>query len=148
MSNIRIISTIALLSLGFSCMAVAEPAPTNVEVFDHAKVDEAFAKGQPLLINDRYKIMAGRHVTPGNVEVHEHDTDIFYVTEGSATFVTGGTLVNSRVEKPGEIRAEKTTGGTTHHLTKGDVIVIPKGTPHWFTEVSGTFLYFVVKVTE
>ena len=40
------------------------------------------------------------------------------------------------------------TGGEEHHLKKGDVIVIPNGVPHKFTEVSGTFLYFVVKVSQ
>ena len=28
---------------------------------------------------------------------------------------------------------------------KGDVIVVPAGTPHWFKEVSNPFLYYVVK---
>ena len=31
-------------------------------------------------------------------------------------------------------------------LTKGDVIIVPNGTPHWFKEVSGPVLYYVVKV--
>jgi quercetin dioxygenase-like cupin family protein len=36
----------------------------------------------------------------------------------------------------------------TRHLTKGDVIVIPAGVPHWMTEVSNPFLYLVIKVTK
>jgi mannose-6-phosphate isomerase-like protein (cupin superfamily) len=68
--------------------------------------------------------------------------------EGSATFVTGGTVVEPATTGPGEARGKAITGGTPRHLQKGDVIVIPKGVPHWFTEVSSPFLYFVVKVTE
>jgi len=140
---------LALLALGLVARAAAaEPPSPDVTTFDHTKVDDAFAKGMPLMINTRYSVRAGRRVMAGKVELHTNDTDIFYVTEGSATFVTGGTAVNEKPTGPGEVTADKITGGVEHHLTKGDVIVIPAGIPHWFTEVSGTFLYFVVKVTK
>jgi quercetin dioxygenase-like cupin family protein len=146
MKTPALISALALIFTGFAF--AAEPPPKDVVLLDHAKMAEAFAKGSGLLANSAYKIMAGRRVQPGIVEIHDHDTDILYIVEGSATFVTGGTAVDPKTTGAGEVRAPKTTGGTPHHLTKGDVIVIPKTIPHWFTEVSGTFLYFVVKVTE
>lgn len=140
---------IALLALGLMRSATAaEPAPTDVVLLDHAKVDAAFAQGGPLLANASYKVSAGRRVAPGNVELHTQDTDIFYILDGSATFVTGGTIVEPAQTGPGEVRGKAITGGVPRHLAKGDVIVIPKGVPHWFTEVSGPFLYFVVKVTQ
>ncbi len=128
-------------------VAAPEPAPTEVIQFDHAKVEASFGKGLPLLVNGSYKIHTSRRVIPGIVEVHEHDTDIFCVLEGSATVVTGGTLVDPKTTETGEIRAPSSTGGVEHHLGKGDVMVIPKGTPHWFKEVSGPMLYYTVKVT-
>jgi mannose-6-phosphate isomerase-like protein (cupin superfamily) len=138
-----------VLAVGFARTVLAADAPpTDVVLLPQAKVDDAFEKGLPLLINTSYKIMAGRRVMVGNVEIHEHDTDIFYVTEGSATFVTGGTPVEPKATKVGEMTAKSITGGTEHHLLRGDVIVIPSGVPHQFTEVTGTFLYFVVKVTK
>jgi len=138
-----------LLAVGFArTVMAAEPPPAQVVVLERAKVDDAFEKGLPLLINSSYKIIAGRRVMAGTVEIHEHDTDIFYVTEGSATFVTGGTAVEPKATKPGEMTAKSITGGTEHHLVRGDSIVIPSGVPHQFTEVTGTFLYFVVKVTK
>ncbi len=143
--------TTALLSIAivaFLPVAIAaEPPPTEVLLIDHAKLDEAFAKGRTVLANSSFKILAGRRVAPGEVEIHEHDTDIFYIVEGSATFVTGGTAVDPKPTTSGEIRAKEISGGAAHQLTKGDVIVIPSGTPHQFTAVSGTFLYYVVKVT-
>lgn len=140
---------IVLFTIGLSHAAIAtEPSPTEVLLIDHNKVGDAFNKGQLLLSNAHYKIIAGRRVTAGVVELHEHDTDVFYIVDGSATLMTGGSLVESKTDSPGEIRAKETTGGVANHLTKGDVMVIPKGVAHWFTEVSGTFLYFVVKVTE
>jgi quercetin dioxygenase-like cupin family protein len=125
------------------------PPPTDAVVIAHGKVDAAFSQGMPMLVNSSYKIQAGRRVTaPGTVEVHEHDTDIFYILDGTATFVTGGKTEGGKTTGPGEIRGEKITGGTTHKLQKGDVVVVPNGVPHWFTEVSNPFLYFVVKVTK
>jgi mannose-6-phosphate isomerase-like protein (cupin superfamily) len=137
-----------LIAVSLVPFARAEPAPAAVVVFDHTEVAHAFAQGLPLTANDSYKISAGRRVAPGNVEIHEHDTDIFYVQEGAATFVTGGTAVDAKPIGPGEIRGTSIAGGTARHLVKGDIIVIPQGTPHQFTEVDGTFLYFVVKVTK
>ena len=118
-------------------------------MIDHARVAQAFAQGGPLTGNDRFKISAGRRVTPGNVEIHERDTDIFYVQEGTATFVTGGTATGTKPSGPRRNpRHRHHRRHASRHLTKGDIIVIPRGIPHQFTEVSGTFLYFVVKVTK
>jgi mannose-6-phosphate isomerase-like protein (cupin superfamily) len=139
---------------GLVCAAPAadSPAPglppTDVVFFGHDKVHQIFWTGGPLLVNNLYKVQAGRRVIPGSVEIHTRDTDVFYILDGSATFVTGGTAVDQNTIAPGEIRAKSITGGTERHLTKGDVIVIPHGTPHQFTAVSGPFLYFVVKVTQ
>jgi len=127
--------------------AAPEPPPTDVLQIDHAKVDAAFASGSVVTVNSSFKVLAGRRTAPGEVEIHEHDTDIFYVLDGAATFVTGGTAVAPHPTAPGEIRAKEMTGGVPHQLVKGDVIVIPAGVPHQFTAVSGTFLYYVVKVT-
>jgi quercetin dioxygenase-like cupin family protein len=145
---------LALLALGLvGCVTAADAPkadrpPTDTLVLDHAKVDEAFAKGMPLLVNTDYKIQAGRRAMPGTVEIHEHDTDILYFLEGSATIVTGGKTENPQTTAAGEIRGDKITGGTPHKVTKGDIVVIPSGIPHWFSEVNGTCLYFVVKVTK
>src|SRR3954466_6069343 len=130
-------SALALVfTLGLARVAIAADAPpTEVVVLDRAKVDAAFAQGRPMIVNSSYKIQAGRRVTaPGQVEVHDNDTDIFYITEGTATLVTGGKAEGAKSSGPGEIRGEKIAGGTTRKLQKGDVVVIPNGVPHWFTE--------------
>jgi glc operon protein GlcG len=88
-----------------------------------------------------------RRDAPGEVEVHDRDTDIFYVLEGSANFVTGGTATEPRTTGPGETRAKSITGGEQQRLSKGDIMVIPNGVPHWFKEVTGPFVYYMVKVS-
>jgi quercetin dioxygenase-like cupin family protein len=35
--------------------------------------------------------------------------------------------------------------GETHHLTKGDVIVIPDSVPHWWQQIQEPVIYFTVK---
>jgi mannose-6-phosphate isomerase-like protein (cupin superfamily) len=124
------------------------PAPV-VTYVPKDKVAAAFAKGGPLYAFDDGKVMAGhRDDAKGAAEIHGKDTDVFYVLEGSATFVTGGELVDGapKAGEPDEIRGPSIRGGESRKLEKGDVIVIPHGVPHHFTEVSAPFNYFVVKV--
>ena len=60
--------------------------------------------------------------------------------------MTGGTVVEVKTTETDEMRGASITGGAEHHLAVGDVVVVPKGMPHWFREVEGPFLYYVVKV--
>jgi quercetin dioxygenase-like cupin family protein len=55
-------------------------------------------------------------------------------------------MVDAREVAAGELRARAIDGGKTTTLAEGDVLAIPSGVPHQFTEVSDPFLYFVVKV--
>ena len=116
-----------------------------VTYIESKKVKAAFAKGAPLLEVDGYKVHASRRDGPGIAEVHTWETDVIYVLEGSATFVTGGTVVEPKTTEPGQIRGPSIKGGESRRIAKGDVIIVPNGVPHWFEEVQGPFLYFVVK---
>jgi len=118
-----------------------------VSYFPSKDVAAAFAKGVPILENGSYKVHASRREKPGMAEVHESDTDIIHVLEGRATFVTGGTVVEGKTVAPGEVRGREISGGEVKTLVPGDVIVVPAGTPHWFRDVKGPFLYYVVKTT-
>jgi len=127
--------------------ASASGGESVVTYIESAKVIAAFAEGKPLLEVPAYKVHASRREKPGVAEVHERDTDIIYVLDGTATLVTGGTVVDGKPTASDEIRGAAITGGESRKLAKGDVLVVPNGTPHWFKEVSGPFLYYVVKVT-
>ena len=110
------------------------------------QVSQAFVKGMPLARGMNYKIDASHRDEPGVVEVHSRDTDIIYMLEGSATLVTGGNLIDAKTVEPEEIRGRESKGGDSRTISKGDVVVIPNGTPHWFKEVNGPINYYVVKV--
>ena len=132
-----------------SAQGPAGPAAADsVKYFSATEVHAAFEKNSPLINKGEknYWILAGRRDKQGQSELHEKDTDVFYILQGSATFVTGGKMVEPKTTAPGELRGSGIEGGESRTLSKDDVIVIPAGTPHWFKEVQGTFLYFVVKV--
>jgi len=120
----------------------------SVLFFDKAQVSTSFAKGAVLLdgTNRNYMVHTSRREKPGLAEIHTVDTDIIYVLEGTATFVTGGAAVETKEVAPNELRGSRIDGGETRQLTKGDVIVVPNGTPHWFKDVGGTLLYYTIKV--
>ena len=131
----------------FAVFAVPASGSDPVVYFSGEQTRAAFAVGKPLTENASYKVHASRRERPGQAEVHELDTDIIYVLDGTATIVTGGTSTDAATTAPHERRGASITGGTTKRLAKGDVIVVPHGTAHQFTEVQGLFLYYVVKVT-
>jgi mannose-6-phosphate isomerase-like protein (cupin superfamily) len=121
-------------------------AADGVASVPHDKMTAALAKGGTVVDASNLKVSGSHRNGPGKVEVHDKETDVIYVIEGTATFVTGGTMVGGKVSSPGQMLGEDVKGGETHHLTKGDVIVVPAGTPHWFKEVPTQISYFVVKV--
>jgi mannose-6-phosphate isomerase-like protein (cupin superfamily) len=135
-----------ILAFMLGSAVIAEPkAVAPVTYIDSEKVSATFAKGGPLIETPGYKVHAGRRERPGLVELHTQETDVFYVVEGTATFITGGAMIGGKEVSPGQMRGTSITGGETHHLKKGDVIVVPNGTPHQFAETSNPFLYFIVK---
>jgi glc operon protein GlcG len=116
--------------------------------FDANQVSTSFSKGAVLFdgTNRNYMVHTSRREKPGLAEIHTLDTDIIYVLEGNATFVTGGAAIEPKEIAPNEIRGSHIDGGDVRQLSKGDVIIVPNNTPHWFKEVSGTFLYYTIKV--
>ena len=121
----------------------AQEAP--VKYFPASDVAAIFAKGGTVTRGANYTVMAAQRTAAGEAELHEQDTDVFRIMSGSATFVTGGRLLGGRETDPGETRGTGIDGGQTQQLSAGDVIVIEKGTPHWFKAVEGRVEYFVVK---
>jgi quercetin dioxygenase-like cupin family protein len=124
---------------------IAADAPAPVTYLNHDKAMDVLVKGGAIAKGDDYTVSGARRAKAGQVEVHEKETDIFYVTDGEATFVTGGTMIGGKLTKTGQWLGTEIQGGETHHLSKGDVIVIPAGTPHWFKEVPNSMSYLLVK---
>jgi mannose-6-phosphate isomerase-like protein (cupin superfamily) len=134
--------------------AAGPAAPTAVDASDPTlyfardQVAAAFAKS-PMLYDGHglnFQVLAIRRDKPGQAEVHALYADVIYVVEGSARLVTGGKVVDGKETEPGETRGARIDGGTTRAIAKGDVVVVPNGTPHWVESVEPAVSYFVVKV--
>ena len=123
--------------------AVAQDAVTYVPA---EKVAETFANGGRFAAASDYSAAVLRRTAPGQSEIHVKETDIFYIVDGEATFVTGGKLVGGKESRPNQLLGTSIDGGQTHQLKKGDMIVIPAGVPHWFKEVPKSVNYLTIKV--
>src|SRR5262245_30321469 len=119
----RLLFAMALLAIGISL--IAAQAPSAVTYADHEKVAAAATNGGQLASGPDFAISMAKRTGPGQVEIHDKETDTFYVIDGEATFVTGGTIVGGKASRPNQQLGTDIQGGQTHQLSKGDVIVIP-----------------------
>jgi quercetin dioxygenase-like cupin family protein len=85
----------------------------------------------------------------GEAEVHADHADLFYVLDGRATLVTGGTVKGARTVSPGECRGDSIEGGTPQELRAGDLAHVPAGVPHqMLVPADKSVTCFVMKVLE
>ena len=140
---VAVLIVAVLLSVGI----LAGQTKARVTFVDHAKVAAA-ASGEDLAKGSDFTVMMMKRTGVGHVEVHDKETDTFYVLDGSAILVTGGTMAGGHATKPNQQQGSSIQGGQTYSLTKGDVIVIPAGTPHWFKQVPKSISYYVVKIVK
>jgi mannose-6-phosphate isomerase-like protein (cupin superfamily) len=122
--------------------AATNPSP-NVRVID--------AGGYNLAVG----VIHRRETPPGVAAVHHKVTEVYHVTDGSGTLVTGGTMVDAK-ERPADSTSVKLEdgpgasgtsirGGIAQHIKTGDVVIIPAGAPHWFSKIDGSITYIVVR---
>jgi len=63
-------------------------------------------------------------------EWHEHRDHVFQILDGDTVYELGGTPKNGRNTKPGEWLAPESEGAEKVTLRKGDLLFVPRGTPH------------------
>ena len=85
----------------------------------------------------------------------EQVSAIVRVLDGAGTIVTGGTLVNAERMPPDDPDAEvigpgkrgkAILGGQSRRVSAGDMVIIPSGVPHGFSEIEGPITYLVIRV--
>ena len=101
--------------------------PDRVHYINHDNVAAAFVKGARILEEDALIVIANRGMQRGS-EMHDGTNHVFIIVDGEAEFITGGRMTDPKVISPGQTRGSGIEGGTTHHLSKGDVITIPAAT--------------------
>jgi mannose-6-phosphate isomerase-like protein (cupin superfamily) len=82
-----------------------------------------------------------------DAEVHDASDDVYYVLEGSAQLTLGGKLENPREASNGEWKSARIIGGETFEIKKGDLIIVPRGTPHRRVSTKGKeFSMILIKI--
>jgi quercetin dioxygenase-like cupin family protein len=103
------------------------------------------ADGPNLRVSGGFRPFASREKSPV-AEIHTNEADFFYIVDGRATQVLGGTVIDGKETGPGQVRGPRTEGGRTYHVAKGDIMWVPANTPHWFPEIPEALGYLLVKV--
>jgi mannose-6-phosphate isomerase-like protein (cupin superfamily) len=94
--------------------------------------------------------------SPDHSAIHFKVSEVYYVIGGAATLVSGGTMVNAKTRSSDaeNVRLENgpgssgtaIQGGESRRIKVGDVVIIPAGVPHWFSEIEGSITYVVLRV--
>ena len=104
--------------------AAGAAAQTGAAYVNHDTVDAALRNGGSLVDVPQARVAGGHRDTPGALETSK-STTIMYVTAGEGMLAAG-----TRTER----------------LVKGDVIVIPAGTPQSFASVTPSISYLIITV--
>jgi hypothetical protein len=154
-------STVCVLALllAFSTLAQTPSLPatdvsnSDIQAFINA-LPRDVVSDKPIRIVD----VGGYHVGVYGVfrpktikqEANLHQTkvsEIYYILDGSATLVTGGTLPDPHPLRAGGTTFQSTRieGGVSRKVSKGDVVIIPGRTPHWFSSQDGDLRYLIFR---
>jgi mannose-6-phosphate isomerase-like protein (cupin superfamily) len=153
---------IIAISLALTIVAVAawaqQPAPPTKTFSSAADVAALLAKaksehkdGQPTVIENilrlaPYSANLEYRTAVGPAAVHEKEAEMFYVLEGSATLTTGGKLKDEKRTNAENLSGTGIEGGNAQAVAKGDVVIVPENTPHWFSAINGTIVLMSLHV--
>jgi mannose-6-phosphate isomerase-like protein (cupin superfamily) len=151
---------LALLLIMSATAVVAQRKPTEatrpVVVMSAQSLDDLNRKLQPgnkteELIDSagmqiRVAIQHEKNKTGAAAELHDASDDVYYVLAGGATLVLGGKLETPKEVEPGEWRSPSIIGGKTFAITKGDLVVVPRGTPHQRSTANKDFTMILIKI--
>ncbi|MFZ0661878.1 MAG: hypothetical protein WAM66_04240 [Acidobacteriaceae bacterium] len=153
----KLIPILAAALLAVPCFA---QTGTSAQVFSGKEVRSQMAglvqkakasgsSGAKLADYGSHAIQLSVRTKSGGAEVHAHFDDIFYVTEGRATLVTGGSVIDPEAGADGETKGSGIRSGQSRVIVKGDIVNIPAGTPHQVKVAPGdVFAAVVIKVKE
>jgi mannose-6-phosphate isomerase-like protein (cupin superfamily) len=116
---------------------------SSADVALQAKAKSERKDGQPLVVERilqlaPYNANLEYRASVGPSSIHEKEAEVFYVIDGSATMVTGGKLTKESRTNAENLTGSGIEGGTPRNVGKGDFIVVPEGTPHWFSSINGS----------
>ncbi len=140
-----------------------EPSPymsaadiqTSLNTLDATLVASRTGGAVPFAEGKAPGVIRRRVTGPQYAITHTRDLEYMIVTKGTATMVTGGTLIPPTIDSdpyPSEdpnaiIRSEVgVKGGVARRIGPGDVVVNLPGTPHWLSQIDGSIEYFEIRI--
>ena len=133
----------------------APPTKTYSSAADVAALrDKAKAEhkdGQPIVAENilhlaPYNANLEYWTSVGPAAVHEKEAEMFYVIDGSATLITGGKLADEKRTNAENLSGTGIEGGKSQAVAKGDFVMVPENTPHWFSSINGTIVLMSIHV--
>jgi mannose-6-phosphate isomerase-like protein (cupin superfamily) len=129
-----------LVTLAATAALAAADAPPAVTYKTEAALMAALKAGQatPDMLtsevqnNDQHRINVVRRTKAAGAVAHPGFAELHHIIEGSGTLVTGGTIVDRKIQE-----------GVARHLAKGDVVLVPSGVPHWYKDIDGTSITYL-----
>ena len=151
-------STILALLLTLTAEQAQVPA-TFISKEDHeAVLKQQIAKNvvdQPIkatdVIGGKASVAMLHRVKPeASALIHDYVTETYYIVSGSGTFVSGGSLGGAKPTDLTRVNAGMSQtgtriGGEARKVKPGDIIIVPAGTPHSFSELDGPISYLVYR---
>jgi quercetin dioxygenase-like cupin family protein len=138
----------------FSAFAAAQAAPAGAPQLQKFTAQELQDDMQALAANPGNKnlvtaktftmVLTTEKTKSGKeFEWHEGRDHIFQILEGSTVYELGGTPKNQHSTGPGEWLAPESEGAVKMTLNKGDMLVVPRGTPHKRTTAESVTFYLI-----
>ena len=159
MKSYRIVLIVLVIFIpAFTVSAQRKPseATSPVVVLSSQSLDDLKQKLQPgnkteELIDSagmqlRVAVQHEKNKIGAPAELHDASDDVYYVIEGSATLVLGGKLDAPKETEPGEWRSSRIIDGKTFEITKGDLVIVPRGTPHQRSTANKDFTMILIKI--
>lgn len=113
---------------------------------DKAKADRkgnAPVTAEPILLLAPYRAQLEYRPMDAPAAVHEKDAELMVVLQGTGAIVTEGKLVNEKRVNAYNLTGSSISGGNSHPVVVGDMILIPPNTPHQVTPSGGAPIVLV-----
>jgi mannose-6-phosphate isomerase-like protein (cupin superfamily) len=107
------------------------------------------SSGATLADYGSHKLQISVRTASGGAEIHAHFDDVMIVRQGTATLITGGSVVDAKTNPDGETKGTSIEGGKSQTISPGDIVTVNAGVPHQLLIPTGTtYSALVIKVRE
>lgn len=120
--------------------AIFKSAADLAAVLQKATANAGGMSSSNVTTTDQYRVSVVKRDKAAGALAHPGNTELLYIVEGQGTMVTGGTLIAAANGRPASI-----AGGVSKPFVKGDVFIVPAGSPHWFATVDAPVTYLEVR---